>query len=157
MQCPRHHCVPTVDAARGVQADDTTSQTLDFRIASPPLSWARGQNQTQSITVQLDPTKVDLASAAILVQLVNATNADVDDARGVSLVTAIPAASLTTTFTLQPNQVGALGSAPGGGGGCPGSFPQEKCLSMCCTCLWVLHPSLTHAHAHAARPPCEMV
>lgn len=88
------------------QAENHTSETLDFRIAGNPLlAWAQGDTSTQNITVEIGQG-VDLAHAAILVRLVNATNADLDDARLACLITALPTEQLMTTFTMRPNQVG---------------------------------------------------
>ena len=86
------------------QADSSTTQTLDFRLASPQLSWDSGQNQTQNLSVVI-AANLDLTTAAIVVRVANASNADVDRAREASLITGMPAEQLTTTFTIQPNQV----------------------------------------------------
>ncbi|KAL0046818.1 hypothetical protein WJX82_010658 [Trebouxia sp. C0006] len=45
------------------------------------------------------------AAGAVLITLVNATNADVDDQRSVSIATQLPQEDLTVSFDLQPNQV----------------------------------------------------
>ena len=90
-------CMPT-------QAGNTTQQTLDFRITSPPLFWSPADATPRNVTVVL-PTGVDLTRAAVVAQLVNATNADIDEPQSASYITEVPAEHLVTTFTLQANQV----------------------------------------------------
>ncbi|KAL0019979.1 hypothetical protein WJX79_005353 [Trebouxia sp. C0005] len=46
-----------------------------------------------------------LLAGAVLITLVNAVNADVDDQRSVSIATQLPQKDLTVSFDLQPNQV----------------------------------------------------
>ena len=86
------------------QVSNTTQQTLDFRITSPPLFWSAADATPRNVTVVL-PTGVDLTRAAVMAQLVNATNADIDEPQSACYITGVPAEQLVTTFTLQANQV----------------------------------------------------
>lgn len=88
------------------QGEDTTSQTLDFRISTPPLYWSRDAGVSQRNVTILLPPELDTSASAIMVQLVNASNADISDSQGACYVTGLASDQLVSTFTLVPNQVG---------------------------------------------------
>ena len=78
------------------------------KLQTPSLTWASGQAGQRVITLDLDPS-ADMQSAAVLVQLAQPQNADLDPVKHATLVTGLSAADLTATFSYTPNQV-PLGS-----------------------------------------------
>lgn len=92
---------------RHLEGLDTTSQLLmDASLSQSYVKWDPFHQGLRTVTVQLDTNQIaQLQAGAVLITLVNATNADVDEQRSVSIATQLPRDDLTVSFDLQPNQV----------------------------------------------------
>ncbi len=86
--------------------DTTTEQLMTASLSQSYVKWDPFHQGMKSATLQLDSDHAaQLQAGAVLITLVNATNADVDEQRSVSIATQLPREDLTVSFDLQPNQV----------------------------------------------------
>ena len=86
--------------------DTSTDMLMDATLSQSWVMWDPFHQGVKTVTVQLDNDQLSqLQSGAVLITLVNATNADVDDQRSVSIATQLPQEELNVSFDLQPNQV----------------------------------------------------
>ena len=70
------------------------------------VQWEPFHQGVKSVTLQLDSSQLDLLqSGAVLISLVNATNADVDERHAFAVATQMGRERLTVGFQMQPNQV----------------------------------------------------
>ena len=76
------------------------------KLQAASLAWASGQAGRKFITLDLDPG-ADVQAAAVLVQLAQPQNADLDPVQHASLVTGLAPQELTSSFSYAPNQVRA--------------------------------------------------
>ena len=92
---------------RHLEGKETITKPLvDATLSQTSVKWDPFHQGFKSVTVQLESSQLQqLQAGALLVTLVNATNADVDDVRFFSIVTQMPREELTISFDLQPDQV----------------------------------------------------
>ncbi|DBA75632.1 TPA: hypothetical protein ACH3X2_009068 [Trebouxia sp. C0005] len=92
---------------RHLEGQDTSTQPLmDASLSQSYVKWDPFHQGVKTVTVELESNQLaQLQAGAVLITLVNAVNADVDDQRSVSIATQLPQKDLTVSFDLQPNQV----------------------------------------------------
>jgi len=92
---------------RHLEGQDTSTQPLmEASLSQSFVKWDPFHQGLKTVTVELESDQLaQLQAGAVLITLVNATNADVDDQRSVSIATQLPQEDLTVSFDLQPNQV----------------------------------------------------
>ena len=84
----------------------TTSASMHATLIQSQVRWDPFHQGLKSVAVELDSTQLQLLqSGALLIRLVNATNADVDRQRSFTIATQLPRKELTVSFDLQSNQV----------------------------------------------------
>lgn len=90
-----------------LQGQETSEEPLLHATLSQTfVTWDSFHQGVKGVTVQLDSTQIEqLQSGALVVTLVNASNADVDKQRSFTIATQMPKEDLTVSFDFQPNQV----------------------------------------------------
>lgn len=92
---------------RHLRGEETsTKPLLHTTLSQTYVKWDSFHQGVKEVTVQLESTQIEqLQAGAIVITLVNATNADVDEKRSFSIATQLPREELTVSFALQPDQV----------------------------------------------------
>lgn len=92
---------------RHLKGEETsTESSLDTTLSQTHVKWDSFHQGVKGVTVQLESTQIEqLQAGAIVITLVNATNADVDEQRSFSIATQLPREELTVSFDMQPDQV----------------------------------------------------
>lgn len=72
------------------------------------LQWGPGEVGEQNVTLDLSACSELLSAGTLRVFLSEAVNADLDESRDSSLVSALPADSFRVRFSSEPNQVGCM-------------------------------------------------
>ena len=81
-----------------------SSPAAGVKLQTSSLAWTSGQAGQRFITLDLD-SGADVQAAAVLVQLAQPQNADLDPVKHASLVTGLSPQELTASFSYAPNQV----------------------------------------------------
>lgn len=87
---------------------EKTSQEplLHATLSKTYVEWDSFHQGVKGVTVQLESTQIEmLQSGVLVVTLVNATNADVDQQRYFTIATQLPREDLTVSFEIEPDQV----------------------------------------------------
>lgn len=92
---------------RHLEGSETiTDPLVQATLSQTFVKWDPFHQGLKSVTVQLESSQIQqLQTGAILITLVNATNADVDEQRSFSIATQMAREDLSVSFDLQPNQV----------------------------------------------------
>lgn len=92
---------------RHLRGEETSTEpVLRATLSQTYVEWDSFHQGVKEVTVQLESTQIEqLQAGAIVITLVNATNADVDEKRSFSIATQLPREELTVRFSLQPDQV----------------------------------------------------
>lgn len=92
---------------RHLRGEETSTEpSLHATLSQSYVRWDSFHQGVKEVTVQLESTQIEqLQAGAIVITLVNATNADVDEKRSFSIATQLPREELTVSFALQPDQV----------------------------------------------------
>lgn len=91
---------------RLVGADTVVEDFIQANLSQTFVQWEPFHQGVKSATLELDSNQLDLLhSGAVLVSLVNATNADVDERHAFAIATHMGRDQLTVGFQMQPNQV----------------------------------------------------
>lgn len=89
---------------RGEQT--STEPVLHATLSQTYVKWDSFHQGVKHVTVQLESSQIEqLLAGAIVVTLVNATNADVDQERSFTIATQLPRQELIVSFAVQPDQV----------------------------------------------------
>ncbi len=72
------------------------------------VSWMPGESGRRNVTLHLGLLDASQPPQALLLRVGNVTNADLSLEQSSTVISDIPAANLTTGFTLNPNQVCSL-------------------------------------------------
>ena len=87
-------------------SETVTDPLVQATLSQTSVKWDPFHQGLKSVKVQLESSQVQqLQTGAVLITLVNATNADVDEQRSFSIATQMAREDLSVTFDLQPNQV----------------------------------------------------
>ena len=92
---------------RHLEGEETSAEPLlHATLSQTYVEWDSFHQGVKGVTVQLERAQLEqLQSGALVVTLVNATNADVDKQRYFTIATQLPREDLTVSFELEPNQV----------------------------------------------------
>ena len=92
---------------RRLSGDDTVIEDfIPANLSQTFVQWEPFHQGVKSVTLQLEGNQLDLLrSGVVLISLVNATNADVDDRHAFAVATQMGREQLTVGFQMQPNQV----------------------------------------------------
>lgn len=91
---------------RLADADTVIKDFIPANLSQTYVQWEPFHQGVKSVILQLDSTQLELLqTGAVLITLVNATNADVDERHGFAIATALSRDQLTVGFQMQPNQV----------------------------------------------------
>lgn len=91
---------------RLVDADTVIEDFIVANLSQTFVQWEPFHQGVKSVTLQLDNTQVGLLqTGAVLISLVNATNADIDDRHAFAIATSMGREQLTVAFEMKPNSV----------------------------------------------------
>lgn len=87
-------------------ANTVIEEFVDASLSQTYVQWDPFHQGVKSVTLQLNSSQLEsLHTGAVIVSLINATNADVDDRHAFSIATQMRREDLTVSFEMQPNQV----------------------------------------------------
>ena len=81
------------------------SGPIRYLLSSSMVSWAAGETGARNVTLTLTEGLNALGTGALVVTIVNATNADLGPGNVTSVVSAMRPSDLTTTFEVVANEV----------------------------------------------------
>lgn len=85
------------------------TDNLDFWLEEPFLEWEPENPGLQTVKLHVSGNLTALSQGGLLVEIVAAENADIEDQNSTSMLTALSSDSLVVGFSLEPNQVNGAG------------------------------------------------